>query len=224
MTAPRKEQLAEGVTLWQADCRDLLASIGRFDLLLTDPPFGIGQHGGRGHRKRSRAKVQEKLDWDNERPELGVFKAMLSTAPHHIIWGGNYFADCLPIRSGWLYWQKLIGGDFSDGELAWTSRTGALHEFTYRKTNAEMEHPTQKPVALLTWCLDLFPQCESVLDPFAGVASTGVAAINRGVSFTGIEREPKYFDIACRRLSEAIRMPRLPFEESRKVIQEEMPI
>jgi DNA modification methylase len=184
-----------------------LPTLGRVDAVVTDPPYGIGQDGGRGHRLRSNARIQEKLGWDAERPKRDLFDALLTAGREHIIWGGNYFSDYLPPRMGWLYWQKLIGGDFSDGELAWTSRTGSLKEITYRKTNAEMEHPTQKPVVVMKWCLQFFPDANTILDPFMGSGTTGVAAVKLGRKFIGIEIEPKYFDIACRRIDEATRQP-----------------
>ncbi len=177
--------------------------------VLTDPPYGIGQDGGRGHRKSSGARVQAKKDWDRERPPAEVFAWLAAAPAGAIIWGGNYFADLLPPTMGWLYWQKLIGGDFSDGELAWTSRKGALKEFTYRKTNAEMVHPTQKPVALMKWCLGFLPDAQTILDPFMGSGTTLVACQRMGRHGTGIELDPDYFDIACRRVDEAARQPDL---------------
>ena len=181
--------------------------------VLTDPPYGIGQDGGRGHRKSSRARVQTKKGWDKSRPSRLVFDWITSAPCGSIVWGGNYFADYLPPKMGWLYWQKLIGGDFSDGELAWTSRDAALKDFTHRKTNAEMQHPTQKPVALMEWCLGFLPDAETILDPFAGSGTTGVACVNMGRRFIGIERDPDYFEIMCRRIDEASRQPRLELPE-----------
>lgn len=216
----RVETIAEGVTLYLGDCREILPTLGKVDAVVTDPPYGIGQDGGRGHRLSSRARVQEKLSWDKARPDRGVFDAILAAAPDHIIWGGNYFSDYLPPKMGWLYWQKLIGGDFSDGELAWTSRTGALKEFTYRKTNAEMEHPTQKPEALIKWCLQFFPAAITILDPFMGSGTTGVAAVKSGRRFIGIEIEPKYFDIACRRVADALARPDMFIESPKPAKQE----
>ncbi len=183
--------------------------------VLTDPPYGIGQDGGRGHRKSSGARVQAKKDWDRERPPAEVFAWLAAAPAGAIIWGGNYFADLLPPTMGWLYWQKLIGGDFSDGELAWTSRKGALKEFTYRKTNAEMVHPTQKPVALMKWCLGFLPDAQTILDPFMGSGTTLVACQRMGRHGTGIELDPDYFDIACRRVDEAARQPDLLIPETR---------
>jgi DNA modification methylase len=206
-------------TLYLGDCGDVLPSLGRVDAVVTDPPYGIGQDGGRGHRKRSRARVQEKRSWDATRPAPDVFDRLLGMSDEQIIWGGNYFADLLPPTMGWLYWSKLIGGDFSDGELAWTSRNRALKEFSHRKTNSEMEHPTQKPIELMRWCLGFVPNARLVLDPFMGSGTTGVACANLGRRFIGIEREPAYFDIACRRIEEAYRQPRLFDEPAPKPMQ-----
>ena len=168
-----RKEIIGNCELHLGDMMEILPTIGAVDAVVTDPPYGIGQDGGRGHRLSSRARVQEKLGWDAARPEREVFDAILAAAPQHVIWGGNYFADYLPPKMGWLYWQKLIGGDFSDGELAWTSRDGALKEFVYRKTNLEMEHPTQKPVALMKWCISkLSEPKQTILDPFMGSGST----------------------------------------------------
>ncbi len=207
-------------TLYLGDCLDILPTLGKVDAVVTDPPYGIGQDGGRGHRLSSRARVQPKLNWDGERPPLQVFDLMRSISSEQIIWGGNYFADLLPPSMGWLYWQKLIGGDFSDGELAWTSRSRALKEFSLRKTNAEMEHPTQKPVALMKWCLDFVGDAETICDPFMGSGTTGVACVKLGRKFIGIEKEPRYFDIACKRIEDAYKQPDMFREPPPKMKQE----
>jgi DNA modification methylase len=209
----RREVVIGGCRLILGDCLDVLPTLSECFGVLTDPPYGIGQDGGRGHRKRSRARVQEKKGWDKERPGRLVFEWLQSAPSGAIIWGGNYFADYLPPRMGWLYWQKLIGGDFSAGELAWTSRQGALREFIYRKTSAEMEHPTQKPVALMQWCLGFLPDARTILDPFMGSGTTGVACVREGRHFIGIEIDEGYFDIACRRIADEHARPRLDLPE-----------
>ena len=222
-----REERIGSCRLILGDCLEVLPTLGVVGLpkgfgVLTDPPYGIGQDGGRGHRRSSRAKVQEKKGWDRERPPRAVFDWLVSVPAGAIIWGGNYFADWLPPRMGWLYWQKLIGGDFSDGELAWTSRAGALKEFTYRKTNAEMEHPTQKPVALMEWCLGFLPNATTILDPFMGSGTTLVACAKLGRKGIGIEIDPGYFDIACRRVEEAYRQPDMFVEPPKPAEQLDM--
>lgn len=160
------------------DCRDVLPTLEKVDLVCTDPPYGIGEHGGaaRTRGKPGYAKHENK-GWDNERPPAEVFDLIRECSGHQIIWGGNYFADLLPPSMGWLYWRKLMGGDFSDGELAWTSRRMALREFIRCPKGMDKGHPCQKPVNLMQWCLGFFPDAQTVLDPFLGSGSTGVAAV-----------------------------------------------
>ena len=208
-------------TLYLGDCRDILPTLGKVDAVVTDPPYGIGEDGGRFRgRLGQRTKVLPKGGWDKARPEPAVFRAILEAAPLQVIWGGNYFADLLPVSKGWLYWQKLMGGDFSDGELAWTNRDKALREFTCCPKGKGGLHPTQKPVKLMAWCLGFLPDARTILDPFMGSGTTGVACANLGRSFIGIEIDPSYFDIACRRIEEAYRQPRLFEEPAPKPVQD----
>lgn len=146
-----------------------------------------------------------------------------------IIFGGNYYS--LPPTSCWLVWDKLNGDtDFADCELAWTNLPKAVRRIRYlwngcmrMERDVEREHPTQKPLGVMSWAIGHLPSEErTIIDPVMGSGTTGVAAVTAGLSFTGIEREPKYFDIACRRLTEALRRPRLPLEEPRKAVQAEM--
>ncbi len=194
-------------TLILGDCREVLPLLPKHDLLLTDPPYGIGKDGqqkaigGNGGRKE-----YEFLLWDGERPHEAVFEAMLSAASVHAIWGGNYFADLLPASMKWLVWDKGQRINQSDGELAWTSQQSALRICTMNRVELltdGAQHPTQKPVRLMTWCIQQLGPVASVLDPFMGSGTTGVACAQLGKSFTGIERERKYFDIACERIARA---------------------
>ncbi len=203
----------EAVTIGRATlyCGDCLAVLngplrgrGMVDLILTDPPYGIGEDGGRFRdRKGGGHRVLAKKTWDKAPPSTEHFNAMLGFARELIVWGGNYFTNDLPVSRGWLYWDKMMGGDFSDGELAWTSRDRVLKSFRMCNKMGGKEHPTQKPVALMDWCLGFEPQSVTVCDPFMGSGTTGVAAIRAGKSFIGIERDPDYFEIACRRIREA---------------------
>ena len=210
-------------TLYLGDCREVLPTLSRFDAIVTDPPYGIGEDGGKFRgRTGQRLNVLPKMGWDQQRPERVIFNTMLAISSEQIIWGGNYFADWLPASKGWLYWQKLMGGDFSDGELAWTSRNKALREFSCCPKGKGGLHPTQKPVEVMSWCLSLIPSASTILDPFMGSGTTGVACARDGRSFVGIEREPSYFDIACRRIEDAYKQPRLFAQPVSKPVQPSM--
>jgi site-specific DNA-methyltransferase (adenine-specific)/modification methylase len=197
-------------TLYLGDCREILPTLPKVDAVITDPPYGIGESGGKA-RTRGRKEVNhERLEWDNETPPQEVFDWILWNSKDQAIFGANYFSDRnLPPRMGWVYWDKCMGGDFSEGELIFTSRHKALKSIRIPQNSVDREHPTQKPVAIVEAVLALFPDARVVLDPFMGSGTTGVAAANLQRAFIGIEREPKYFDIACRRIEDAQRQGRL---------------
>ena len=193
-------------TLYLGDCRDILPTLGKVDAVVTDPPYGIGRDGqtkttgGNGGRK-----AHEHKGWDAVRPDAEIFNLILKAAPLTIIWGGNYFADLLPPTGKWLVWDKGQRINQSDGELAWTSMNGALRILTMNRVELLLEgteHPTQKLIKLMDWTLTHLPEAQTILDPFMGVGSTGIAAIRAKKSFVGIERDPDYFAIACRRIRE----------------------
>lgn len=208
----RKEIIGDAV-LYLGDCRDVLPLIGKVDAVITDPPYGInkdgqekstGKHGGR--------KGYEFLGWDSDRPDREIFEKLISISDEQIIWGGNYFADFLPPTMRWLVWDKGQRINQSDGELAWTNQNKALRIMTLNRVSLMQdgaEHPTQKPVALMEWCLSFVPNAEVILDPFLGSGTTGVAAMNLKRKFIGIEREEKYFEIACKRIEDAQRQENL---------------
>jgi len=199
-----------GATLYLGDCLEILPTLPKVDAVITDPPYGIGEDGGRFRdRKGGGHRVLERMGWDEERPPKTAFDLMESAAKMRIYWGGNYFADYLPPSRGWLYWNKMMGGDFSDGELAYTSKDAPLRSFAYCNKERGKVHPTQKPDALMCWCIDQAGNPQTILDPFMGSGTTGVACMNLGRRFIGIEIEPKYFDIACERITNAQRQERL---------------
>lgn len=226
-----------GCTLYLGDCRDVLPTLGKVDAVVTDPPYGIGLNtdnsrfsggnaasvSGRGNGTGSaggRPILEDEADFD---PSF-----ILSCGDQQIIWGWNNFPDKLP-RGASLVWIKrnddAFGSFLSDAELAWMSKGHGVYCRKDLSNNAIArfrEHPTQKPVALMEWCLGFLPNAQTILDPFMGSGTTGVACVNLGRSFTGIERDPDYFDIACRRIDEAVRQPRL-FQEPKPVqIQESL--
>jgi site-specific DNA-methyltransferase (adenine-specific) len=129
---------------------------------------------------------------------------------HQIIWGWNNFPDKLP-RGACLVWLKRLdpafGSFLSDAETAYMSKGHGVYcrrDLTNNSIANERGHPTQKPVGLMVWCVEFFPKAETILDPFMGSGTTGVACIQLGRKFIGIEREPKYFDIACKRIEQAV--------------------
>ena len=206
----RREERIGGQRLILGDCLEVMPLIGKVDAVVTDPPYGIGEDGGRFRdRKGGGHRVLPKRGWDSERPDPKVFNTILAANCQTIIWGGNYFADLLPPSKGWLYWDKLMGGDFADGELAWTNLDRALRKFTMCNKMGGKQHPTQKPVALMEWCLGFLPNAKTILDPFMGSGSTLVACQKLGRNGIGIELDPDYFEIACKRVDEATRQPDL---------------
>lgn len=199
---PYHEEAA--VTIYHGDCRQLVPLMGRFDLLLTDPPYGIGEHGGKARTRGKSTANHQCMGWDNERPERWVFDLLLSKSDRQMIFGGNYFADTLPASRCWLYWRKLMGGDFADGELVWTSLDAVVREFTKPNKGGSNEHPTQKPPEVMQWCIQQAGNVQTILDPFAGSGTTGVAAKALGKRAVLIEREERYCEIAARRLAQAV--------------------
>jgi site-specific DNA-methyltransferase (adenine-specific)/modification methylase len=122
------------------------------------------------------------------------------------IWGGNYFADLLPASAAWLSWRKPeaeTGFSLADIELCWTNREFAARCRTYARRDGN-DHPTQKPVSIMRWTIEYMPP-GLILDPFMGSGTTGVAAVQMGRDFIGIEREERYFDIACKRIEDVQR-------------------
>ena len=193
-----------GATLYLGDCIDILPTLGKVDAVVTDPPYGIFDYGpkwGRGNKSE--------LQWDKETPKN--IQQVLDAGTDAVIWGGNYFD--LPPSRGWLVWYKRDSvPSAADVELAWTSvdMNARLIDQTIAATNAERcGHPTQKPLAVMRWTVSFFPKAKTILDPFMGSGTTGVAAIQLGRKFIGIEREEKYFDMACRRIEEAAKQGQL---------------
>jgi DNA modification methylase len=205
----RVEQIGKA-TLYLGDCREIAPTLERPAAVISDPPYGI-DHGNKGAFKASHGwrSTREGIAWDTERPDAEFLRWMASAADAVVLWGGNYFADCLPATMGWLVWDKGQS-DFSlaDCELAWTNRKQALRRINLPRAVLVAEggaHPTQKPVEVMRWAIAKVkvPEGGTILDPYMGSGSTGVAAVTMGHPFIGIEIEPRYFDIACRRIEDA---------------------
>lgn len=199
--------------LYCGDCAVILPQLDNVDLILTDPPYGINEAAG---KNKSRTKAAAAKDygndtWDSKPPSRWLFDLMREKSKNQIIFGGNYFE--LPPTKCFLVWDKDNTGDFADCELAWTNLNKAVRIKKWRwngmlqenmKNKELREHPTQKPSAIMEWAISLAPsETCSILDPFMGSGTTGVACHKMGKRFIGIERERKYFDIACRRIEDA---------------------
>jgi len=197
-----------GITIYHGDCREILPMLPKCDLLLTDPPYGIGRDGQtQSDGKHGGRRGYEFADWDDSPPDAELFRLMFAASDEHVIWGGNYFTPHLPPSMGWLVWNKEQRIHQSDGELAFTSRNAALRIFDANRVILMGDgacHPTQKPLALMKWCLSLFPDAKTVLDPFAGSGTTLVAAKAMGLTAIGIELHEPYCEIAAKRLSQEV--------------------
>ena len=216
----RVEHLAEGVSLYLGDARAVLPTLARADAIVTDPPYGMNAAiGGITAGKSSRwalssaqsAWAEKPQSWDAEAPPIVLeFPKM---ADQIIVWGGQFFA--MPPARGWLVWNKIIR-NFSSSvcELAWTNLEKPVDCFDYSHGQLASEgkfHPTQKPLPLMGWCVR--KTTGAVLDPFMGSGTTGVAAVRAGRPFTGVEIVSEYFDVARRRISDALRAPDLFVEQ-----------
>lgn len=218
----RIEHLAEGVTLYLGDCREILPTLGKVDAVVTDPPYGLGDK-WQGGKAKWPLHHQDGMAWDA--CTVDYVLELPSIATHAVIWGGHLYA--LPPTRGWLVWDKIVR-NFTSGhcEFAWSTldqpvRALSLAHSELTPTGDGKWHPTQKPIALMKWCLGFLPNASTILDPFMGSGTTGVAAVKLGRRFIGIEIEPKYFDIACRRIDEAMKQPDLFIEKPKPAKQED---
>jgi len=224
----RIEQLAEGVTLYLGDCREILPTLGKVDAVVTDPPYGIGADKGAGKSADKWSEFTGEARWDLAPPDADFLRAVVALSDHAIVWGGNYFD--LPPSPCWLIWDKETAGvtTFADCEVAWTNLPKAMrlkrHLWSgpYMKVKEERFHPTQKPLAIMQWCVEhLPPAAKLILDPYLGSGTTGVAAVKAGRHFIGIEQDGRFFDIACKRIADAIARPDMFIEDPPKPAKQE---
>lgn len=193
-----------------ADCRDVLPHLPEVDACITDPPYGIAYNPAQyPNSDFSVGVLGDEYEFDAT--------ALASITPLVILWGANNYAASLP-RGGWLVWDKRCNedGDRALGspfELAWCSNAklykiarimhGAFINADGR--GIKRVHPTQKPIALMKWCIGLAGTAQTILDPFMGSGTTGVGAVQMGRDFIGVERDPLHFATACKRIEEAQR-------------------
>jgi DNA modification methylase len=241
VSASRVEHLAQGVTLYLGDFREILPTLGKVDAVVTDPPYGIGEAAG---KNASRSKPMRGCElkmpgktiiahdygddsWDDNPIDAEMLKSVRLAGKWAIIFGGNYYE--LPATSCWLIWDKMNGdSDFADCEMAWTNLPKAVRRIKFMwngmlrwERGIPREHPTQKPIEVMKWCIGHLPSdARTILDPFMGSGTTGVAAVKLGRKFIGIEIEPKYFEIACRRIADALARPDMFVERPKPMTQE----
>jgi len=203
-TNAKAEHHTENLSLYNMDCMELLKQTpdNYYSLALVDPPYGIGESGGnfRG-RKGQGHRVLPKKHWDNETPNKEYFDELIRVSENQIIWGGNYFTDKIPVSRCWIYWDKLMGGDFSDGELAWTSFDKVLKKFTLCNKMHGKIHPTQKDIKLYNWVLGNYSEKgQKILDTHLGSMSIAIACHYYGVHLTGCELDEDYFKAGIQRV------------------------
>jgi site-specific DNA-methyltransferase (adenine-specific) len=203
------------VTIYHGDCLELGASLEAPAVLITDPPYGVSLN--TSYRGAKRGNLTPAHDYppvfgDDKPFDPEPFLAFEAA----VMWGANYYADRLPASRQWLVWDKRDGvafNDQADCELAWTKGApGTVPRLFAHRWNGMLKaserddrrlHPTQKPVALMRWCIGFMPS-GTIFDPFAGSGSTLVAAKSLGRKSIGIELEERYCEIAATRCSQEV--------------------
>jgi DNA modification methylase len=199
-----REERIGGQRLILGDSRLIVPTLPKPDAIVADPPYGISI------TKSNRLAVSRGMGgkaWDDHPADMAPLLALNCKM---IVWGGNYF-DLPPCRAPLVWDKNNAGRDFADFEMAWTNLDMVARRIVFRPMNMDggKLHPTQKPIAVIEWCLGFLPDAVTILDPFLGSGTTLVACQRLGRMGTGIEIDPDYFDIACRRVDEATRQPDL---------------
>lgn len=204
-----REEIIGDCRLILGDCLEVLPTLAKFDALITDPPYGIADKWKGGFSEKhgwGKAKTETVLrnEWDGKPLDHRALDIILASAKEAIIWGGNYF-DLPPSRC-WFVWNKPERNfTLAEAELAWTNRDNVVRVIDAVRSDVGRVHPTQKPLEVMRWCVDKTKG--SVVDPFMGSGTTGVACAKAGRRFVGIELEPSYFEIACERIRKAYAQP-----------------
>ena len=201
------------------DGKKLMAMFGdnHFDLAIIDPPYGIGEDGGKSESRCKATGVKpskfKKKNWDKEPPGKEYFRELFRVSKNQIIFGANHFISRLPKLDSpcWIVWDKDNGNnDFADCELAWTSFETAVRKVKYRwhgmlqenmKEKEQRIHPTQKPVDLYTWILENYAEPgQKILDTHLGSGSIAIACYYYGCELTASEIDSEYYTDAINRI------------------------
>lgn len=197
-------------TLYHGDCLEILPTLPKVDAVITDPPYGIGYAANPIVGKGKKVSNHARAAWDDGVVN-GLEPLLLAAAPVLVVWGGNHYA--FPPTRAWLAWFKPDAPpSMAHFELAWTNLDKPSRQVScsIAETNPErVGHPTQKPLRVMREAIAYARNPRTVLDPFMGSGTTGVACANLGRKFIGIEIERKYFDIACERIDNAYRQARM---------------
>jgi len=214
------------VRLIRGDCTLIAPTLEGVDAVITDPPYGIQAAKAKAHSSIRDCDAVPDANWDDSRPPESFLRLIPSIGSVQAVWGGNYFADCLPASSGWLVWRKPqaeTGFSLADVELCWTNLEFAARTKTLPRRDGN-QHPTQKPVALMSWCMDMakVPQGALILDPFMGSGTTLIAAIRTGRRAIGIEIDERHFRTAVERVKRELAQPTLPAIAPQKAEQQDL--
>jgi site-specific DNA-methyltransferase (adenine-specific)/modification methylase len=217
-------------TLYLGDCLEIMPTLEPVDAVVTDPPYGIGYVHGAEKMAHATKFAGIAVHGDDE-----PFDPALWLQWPCVLWGANHFATRLPGGGRWLVWDKRDGSGYgkamSDIEMAWMSgprKADRLYRQLWDGFNKAGErgiarvHPTQKPIALMEWCLGFVPDAKTILDPFMGSGTTGVACIKKGRSFIGIEIDEGHFNTACDRIRKAYDQPDMFVERPAPMVQQEI--
>ena len=191
----------KGIQIFHGDCREVLPTLPKVDLVLTDPPYGLNNK-MQGGTWGIKYKLGDLMAWDYK-VEQELIDRIIQQGTEAIIWGGNYYM--VPPSRCWYSWEKIQRlATLADFELAWTSYDKPSKSWHGSRNDDLHIHPTQKPIRLILWCINQDANANTILDPFAGSGTTLVAAKQLGRRAIGIEIEEKYCEIAAKRLSQEV--------------------
>lgn len=226
----RSETLAEGVTLYLGDCLEVLPTLDQSMAVVSDPPYGMAWDGKvtRGKNGTGKAGATRHYGATIANDDKPFDPTPLLAFDEVLLWGFNHFPASLQKGTA-LVWIKRydegFGSFLSDAEVAWFSEGHGVYcrrDVSLQGESSRRVHPTQKPVPIMEWCISFVKSNATILDPFMGSGTTGVAAVKLGRKFTGIEIDPDYFDIACRRIEAALKEPSFFIEPPKPIKQDSL--